>query len=261
MLKYSGSRSFYREFDTCQEKIFGRVVLGLYVNTHKNFVKAFLARCVLKSNETGRNYILVRLWLTMCANPKVELILYDTVTKQCDLHPAQSEFREYWSNPNAQYNFEESEMAYVHFITSTNLMYDASRMILRCCKKPMKSCHDFRDEELFGENGDRDDAIWEAEDDEVFNIDSNACRADESRGSRRFNNGEKKTYHSLDPSGDEALPVTPKANNKRRQMQKKKLLMSSVTPATDKKLRGRPKVTIDAEDTSNTNMYVNEEVS
>jgi hypothetical protein len=159
------------------EKPHKLIVFGAYANYHRNFRVVYLARCALsprpgsaadaQRHEKPGRFILVRIFLTMCDEPRLDFWVYDTETRTYIWWKSQQLIREYMSDLSITFDHAIVECgrdgAYVKSLVAAGIWYNYERMVLRGCKtwNVAKDCSSLIT--FNSEKGDPTDRLWEAD--------------------------------------------------------------------------------------------------
>ena len=159
-----------------EEKPHNLIVFGAYANYHHRFRRIYLARTALvprtnsdpaKQGERPGRFILVRIFLTMCENPRIDFWVYDTVSMVYIWWKGHHIIRHYMSDPTISFDFGivegGSQSMYVASLVVRKIWYNPARMVLRGCKVADKSAHDTSLVTFTEAEGDATDKYWEAD--------------------------------------------------------------------------------------------------
>ena len=91
--------------------------------------------------EGGYRYILVRILLTMCVEPRNDVIVFDRAGggKYLLFQLHTSDIRFYSCDPTCKFNYDEVEEGYRRYIAFVQLEYSHKRGVQRVCKHWMTS--------------------------------------------------------------------------------------------------------------------------
>jgi hypothetical protein len=170
----------YRDFEINskleEEKPHNLIVFGAYANYHHRRRCVYLARCALvprpgsdpeQYHEEPGRFILVRIFLTMCDNPRIDFWVYDRLSKVYIWWKGHELFRHYMSDPSIRFDFAivegGSQSMYVKSLVQRNIWYNPARMVLRGCKVADKAQYDPSLVMFTVAQGDKTDLLWEAD--------------------------------------------------------------------------------------------------
>ena len=135
-------RHFFREMEMYveREKLRGYVVLGMYLNTHENFLRGFVAQCrllpldhVAHNTRFGDNadMVLLRILMTMCSNPRIDWIILHESTGHIERWEGTELIRGYDCAPDLAYDMEAAEQRLKEYYKEESLIYDPAKLIKR----------------------------------------------------------------------------------------------------------------------------------
>lgn len=160
-----------------EEKVHNLIVFGAYANYHVHFQRIYISQCAMRprsssskvASETPGRFILVRIYLTMCNEPRVDFWVYDTWAREYFWWQGHEAIRHYMCEPTLpfDYNIVQGGRAnpYVQALIKRGIWYNPARMVLRGCKVHDVGVDDSSLKKFTMKEGDLTDQIWEADQD------------------------------------------------------------------------------------------------
>jgi len=174
-------RDFYRDMEIQshmeEEKVHNLVVFGAYANYHARFQRVYISQCAMRprasspkaGGEAPGRFILVRIYLTMCNEPRVDFWVYDTLTGEYFWWQGHEAVRHYMCEPTLPFDYRIVQGGkanpYGQALIKRGIWYNPVRMVLRGCKVHDIGVDDPSLKKFTKTGGDPTDQLWEADQD------------------------------------------------------------------------------------------------